>query len=66
MDCPYCGGEMEDGFLQCGGTGAIGWLKKPSTFPTIFNMESLDRHRGKYGEIPASRCSECRKVVFSY
>lgn len=66
MLCPFCGAEMEAGVLQGGGGHAISWMKKPSVYPNVFNMEALGEHTWKYSYVPAARCTVCRKILLSY
>ena len=65
MKCPYCGGEMEMGYLN--GSGArIDWFSAQTnriaqklvrlSLKTILTSSKLDGYR----------CQRCRKVILKY
>ena len=67
MVCPYCGEEMQKGFLQSTGGGAAYWTEKLKAFSTLFNPDIIGEHDWIHGfSIPASRCTKCRKIILDY
>lgn len=71
MDCPYCGAEMESGFLQAGAGHGIYWLEHRAKYrppQQVKEAEGLcDRDNLMQSPyIPASRCPRCRKIILTY
>ena len=71
MNCPYCGAEMECGFLQAGASHGIYWLKHRTKYrppQQAKGAEGLCEQDNLIQSpyIPASRCPKCKKVIFSY
>ena len=72
MLCPYCGKEMEKGFIQC--RDGVWWSekKRPVSALHIFggNMvdlaKSLPGVAGDRRAADAYLCRDCRKVVVDY
>ena len=67
MECPFCGQEMEAGFLQSTGGGAVFWTEKPKAFSTLLNPDIIGEHDWIHGfSAPALRCTVCRKIIVAY
>ena len=67
MECPFCGQELETGFLQSNGGSAVYWAKKPKMFSTLLNPDIIGEHDWLHGfSAPASRCTQCRKIIINY
>lgn len=69
MNCPYCGKEMELGFIQC--RDGLTWTPKKQI---IAALSSLGRDAIKLingasensNTVHAYKCSECCKVIIEY
>ncbi len=66
MKCPYCGGEMEEGFLQ--GADRVAWVKKRHKFSLLPKEGEvlLENNMVKDFLFPASICKACKKIVVDY
>ena len=69
--CPYCGKEMELGYIQC--RDGVTWTRKPvhvaalsalSRSAVRLSSESLGMFAGS--AVEAYRCADCKKVVIDY
>ncbi len=61
MQCPYCGNEMEKGYLQS--RDGIGWGKKEllvKAFSELFSEKPLGTAVETYN------CRRCKKLVIEY
>lgn len=66
MQCPFCNGAMEQGFLQSG--NMLVWVKKKhylSLLPKDGEV-LLDRNYLSGATIPAWICKSCKKLVAEY
>lgn len=67
MICPYCGKEMEKGFIQS--RDGVWWTKKKYIIPAItaleFVREAVDLNP-KEGCVDAYMCIECGKVIVEF
>ncbi|MPN28771.1 hypothetical protein SDC9_176216 [bioreactor metagenome] len=75
MKCPYCGAEMEKGFITSLGTRnlyeAYGWhpeeMKEQDArlFGIMTPAEKLPRGKGKTGcfHLDGYRCAGCEKII---
>lgn len=61
MNCPVCGKEMEQGWLQ--GANFLGWNKKKLP-ALVIGMMAADMELGL--SVPAYRCAACKKLVVDY
>jgi len=65
MNCPYCGNEMEKGYIHS--RDSVVWRKKKSAFPAlaIFAADAVDLGTsdvsGHY--VVVYRCADCRKFL---
>ncbi len=70
MDCPYCGKEMQAGFLQSERDGRLSWDVKKRILP-VFGLLS-DEHfvlktpLSSTNEVPAHKCRACKKILIDY
>ena len=69
MNCPYCGKEMEKGYLQA--RDGIAWNKKERRVAALSMMGSdlaLAKASGIYsGAVAiAYNCKECKKIIVDY
>jgi hypothetical protein len=71
LSCPYCGSEMESGYLAGGGLGiayypfeADPWNLRDSLrcLISFFSGNRIFR----FGGNKASHCSKCRKIILDY
>ena len=69
MICPYCGKEMELGYIQC--RDGLAWTTKKKLVAalsslgkdgTILTNDAADNSRTVY----AYKCSDCRKIIIEY
>ncbi len=66
MLCPFCGKEMEKGFLQSG--SMMVWVKKKHML-SLHPKEGevlLDKNYVTSCAVPAWICKECKKVIAEY
>ena len=69
MKCPYCGKEMELGYIQC--RDGVHWTSK-KVFAAAFSQFgkdslSLENGAGKNNTVVyAHRCGDCKKVIIEY
>ena len=66
MKCPYCGEEMQKGYIQC--RDGVYWSSKKRPVAAIppLNKEAVHLH-GYEDDIPeAWNCPACRKVILEY
>ena len=69
MKCPYCGKEMELGYIQC--RDGVHWTSK-KVFAAAFSSLgkdslSLENGAGKNNTvIYAYKCGDCKKVIIEY
>lgn len=71
MKCPYCGEEMQEGFLFSSKDGALSFAKKvPSVFKSAKNAEGFiqitEMKAAHRSSVKASVCEKCRKLVIEY
>ena len=71
MKCPYCGGEMEQGFIQC--RDGVTWQKKQRLVAAVSGLSKdsviLARSQGNPfsgAAAIAHHCQECKKMVIDY
>ncbi len=68
--CPYCGNEMESGYIQC--RDGITWTKKKCLVASLSTLSRsavhMGVHRGPFaGDIvSAQHCANCKKVIIDY
>lgn len=61
MNCPVCGKEMEQGWLQAG--EPMGWSRK--RIPTLaIKIMVSDQELGL--SVSAYRCTPCKKLIVNY
>lgn len=69
MDCPFCGGRMEDCYLESNSFLYLMRTLHPVMGPVFASKRDkiarLNSRRDGTG-IPVHICPSCRKVVFSY
>lgn len=66
MKCPFCGGEMEQGFLQ--GEHKVAWVKKKHLI-SILPKEGevvLENNAFKDFALTAFICKSCKKIIVDY
>lgn len=69
MKCPYCGEEMESGFIKSG--RSIYWGKDEMVDP-IYYPNDIKVNKFSLGDlfrgctVEAYHCSSCKKIVVSY
>ncbi len=65
--CPYCGSLMEAGTLL-GGKWRFRWAPGDYNWRTTLKANEFIGEGGAWGcgRIAASRCTQCRRVLFSY
>ena len=61
MQCPYCGNEMEKGYLQS--RDGIGWGKK-EVFIKALSERFAEKPLGK--AVEAYNCRQCKKLLIEY
>lgn len=66
MNCPFCGKEMERGFLQTG--NKIIWAKKQHSVSLVAKEGEVALGNAIFGGIAldAFICKDCKKVVVDY
>ncbi len=69
MKCPYCGSEMELGYIQC--RDGVTWTpkKQPIAALSALGRGSITLANGAADNaraVYAYRCSHCRKVIIDY
>jgi len=69
MKCPYCGNEMENGFIQC--RDGVVWTprKQPVAALSFLGKDSVFLANGAAEDtktVYASKCHTCRKVIIDY
>ena len=68
INCPFCGNEMEFGYVQSG--DPITWRKTPAAFGGFAwltgEVLTLDNSAYSGSLIEANRCKNCKIVMFSY
>ena len=69
MKCPYCGKEMELGYIQC--RDGVYWTSKKVFFAAFsqFGKDSLSLENGagvSRTVVYAHRCADCKKVIIEY
>jgi hypothetical protein len=68
MKCPFCGDEMEAGFVQSNGSALI-WTNKKHRFSILADSSKgeiqLD-HVFNSASITASICRKCKKIIAEY
>ena len=69
MDCPFCGGKMEDCYLESNSflylTRRLHPFMGPAFAPKGDKVARLNTRREGTG-IPVHICPSCRKAVFCY
>jgi hypothetical protein len=66
MNCPYCGAEMEKGYLQSGRRTA--WVKKPHRVSLLPKQGEilLENNIFRDNVFIAGICKACKKIVVDY
>ena len=71
MNCPYCGKEMEKGFIQC--RDGVSWQKEERLVAALSGLSKdsviLARSHGSLFSGAAAiayHCSGCKKIVIDY
>lgn len=66
MKCPYCGAEMENGYLQC--MRRVAWVKEPHKISLLPKQGEvlLENNTFKDCIFTASICKSCKKIVLDY
>lgn len=71
MKCPYCGAEMQEGYLFSSKDGALSFAKEvPGVFKSAKNAEGFIQitelkasHRSR---VKAGACTGCKKIIIEY
>ena len=69
MKCPYCGKEMELGYIQC--RDGVHWTSKKVFAAALseFGKDSLSLENGAGRNntvVYAYKCGDCKKVIIEY
>lgn len=70
MQCPYCGEEMELGYIQC--RDGVFWRKEMGLFaalpPSGSTSVSLATECGPFSGAAAEAfcCTKCKKIIIDY
>lgn len=70
MKCPYCGKEMEQGYIQC--RDGVIWNNKTVPVAVLgslsFSALRLGEYRGPWGghAVVAWNCTDCQKITIDY
>lgn len=66
MKCPYCGADMEEGFLQ--GTARVAWVKKKHLISLLPKAGEILLENNAVSDFlfPAQICKRCQKIIFDY
>ena len=65
MKCPYCGREMEQGYLH--GHPQTIWSPKKTRFTTLLGEGDIPILRGLLtSKTPANACRVCHKIILDY
>lgn len=69
MKCPYCGNEMELGYIQC--RDGVNWTPQKQLIAALSflgkNRVSLANNAaGDSQTVYAYKCDTCRKVIIDY
>ena len=69
MKCPYCGNEMEKGYIQC--RDGVTWtpIKQLVAALSFLGKDSVSLTNGASNNsrtVYAYKCSDCKKVVIDY
>lgn len=69
MLCPYCGKEMEAGFIQC--RDGVTWTPKKQFLPALsfLGKGAVSLENGaadNSSSVYAYNCKECKKVIIEY
>ena len=66
MVCPYCGKEMEQGYISC--RDGVYWCEKKHIIPPLLGLgkdRKIDLNTQE-NHVKAFICEHCRKVVIEY
>lgn len=63
MKCPYCGQEMESGYIQC--RDGVVWTPKKSVIPALSFLQKRAMPFSSRAII-AYRCIKCKKIICNY
>jgi len=67
MTCPYCGKEMEQGYINTPARrGPILWSDEQSPFRLFVTKEEITLSGFFEDDPPAWLCRDCRKIVMEY
>ena len=68
MKCPYCGKEMELGYIQC--RDGVHWTSKKVMVAALSQLGkdsiSLENGTGNKSTVFAYKCGDCKKVIIDY
>lgn len=68
MKCPFCGKEMELGFIQC--RDGMHWTPKKQLVAALsaFGKDSVSLENGAGSDrtVYAYKCGDCKKVILDY
>ena len=69
MKCPYCGKEMELGYIQC--RDGVTWTPKKQLVAALSflgkdSMPIVNGAADNNNAVYAYKCGECRKVIIDY
>lgn len=66
MDCPYCGAEMEQGYLQ--GMNRVAWVKSPHKLSLLPKAGEILLENNSFNAflLTASICKACQKIIVDY
>lgn len=70
QNCPYCGNEMELGYIQC--RDGVAWAKKKRKVAALLGLDSsaivLSSEGGPFsgGVAEAYCCPKCKKIIIDY
>ena len=69
MKCPYCGKEMELGYIQC--RDGVHWTSKKAFAAAFSSLGkdslSLENGAGRNNTVVyAYKCGDCKKVIIEY
>ena len=69
MNCPYCGKEMDLGYIQC--RDGVTWTSKKRLVAALSSLgsDSLPLKNGAQDNsraVYAHKCKDCKKIIIDY
>lgn len=66
MRCPFCNGELEEGYLQ--GMNRVAWVKQPHKLSLKPKQGEILLENNVINDFlfPASICKSCKKIIVNY